>query len=502
MECNRPLSVASLALICFGLSACKSEVEFSQAPFSSEDKSEIRPVKTSVFASLPIDMNEFQADLERAFPEKIFTTRTWLRRAACYQRRGRKICKSALSHTKINRAGNIKLEPYKGGVAAILPLKGVFSASGQGRASDIGDAVEEQLNMRIAFDVTLNNTWQAKVMAKEVTIKEGAAPVKLLGQEIRYQNPLVKKIKRLTRNLPTRLQKVLEQQSFQSLAQKSWRRLHDPIQISAEPQIWLRAQPISVSFGGFADEDGHFTTRLAIKALMSTSVHDRPVPLMPSPLPALLSFTPGDQKSHMNFSLPISYDEIAPTVDDAMLTDGITIGNDTDKILVHSSKADIYPSGHFLALQLHVKADVKDEWFARKGKLYLTASPWFNAEKASLTLNNVVFTQPKSNPKFFRDGVFLFQKSPLIERFQKSINLNLNQRFEKLLTRVNGLVNRRVGENIWLTGSFKEIGVSSISPRTKYLQLNLNLRGVLNLSSSKPANVRTLPTQISAASVE
>ena len=502
MGLKRQMSIIAMIMTCTALASCKSDVEFSQAPFSSEDKSEIRPLKTVVFADLPIDLTKFKSRLDNTFPEDILTTKSWLSKAACFERRGRKICQSALSRIKIKRAGDIKLAPYDGGIAAYLPLKAAFTASGQGRAKSIGDAVNEKFSLRITFDVSLNKTWEVQVALREATLANDPVPVKLLGKTIKYKKPLEKKIMRLVRHLPSRLRSVMEGEALQDLAAKSWRRLYDPIQISAEPEIWIRGRPISVSFGGFAIDNRRITARLAINTSMSTSVHDRPVPLMPSPLPSLTASGPGDQKSHMNYSIPISYDELSPAIQKAVVTDKINIGDDENEILVHASHEKLYPSGHYLAMELNIETDVEDEWFAQKGTLYITASPWYNAASASLTLNNVAITQPKTNPKFFRDGTFLFQKSPYSRQIEKSINLALASRFEKTLTHVNGLMNRQVGKDLWLTGRFMEIGVSSISPRNRHLQLNLKLRGALSLRTTPPEKTTTEPTEMSAASLD
>ena len=501
MGLKRQLSIISMIMACTALASCKSDVEFSQAPFSSEDKAEIRPQKTVVFADLPIDLTDFKSSLDNAFPENILTKKSWLSKAACYERRGRKICKSALSRVKIKRAGDIKLAPYDGGIAAYVPLKAAFTASGQGRAKSVGDAVNEKFSLRITFDVKLNEAWQAQVALREATLANDPVPVKLLGKTINYKKPLENKVKRLVRHLPSRLKSVMEGQAFQELASKSWRRLYDPIQISAEPEIWLRGRPVSVSFGGFATENRKITTRLAINTSMSTSVHDRPVPLMPSPLPALIAPGSGNQKSHINYSISIGYDELSPAIQKAVVTDEINIGDDENEIFISASRAKLYPSGHYLAMELYVETDIKDEWFTQKGTLYITGSPWYNAANASLTLNNLAITQPKTTPKFFRDGTFLFQKSPYTERIGKSVNLALTSRFEKILTHVNGLVNRKVGKNLWLTGRFMEIGVSSISPRNRHLQLNLKLRGVLSLRASAPKTTTTEPAKMSSASL-
>lgn len=495
------LTTAFLVVVCLGLVGCDNETEFSEVPFSAADKTEIRPVRTNVFADHPIDLASVEKKLNDAMATEVLVVQSWLRNAACYERRGRKVCKSARSRTFISRVGAMKLVPAGDGLAAIYPLRAVFSASGSGAAKDVREGVTEHFFVRIALKVGLDKEWQPTVSLGETSIVNAPKKIELLGREVKFKKALNRKLFRVARRLPPILSRKLNGLSFQALAQKSWRRLYDPIQISHAPEIWLRGRPVSLSFGGFGNDGTRLTSRIAIQTLLTTSFGERPVPLMPKPMPALIEGKSVVQKSFVNFNLPVSYDELHPAIEDALHIDGTNIGEKGNEIFVDARKAEIYPSGHYMAVQLNVNADVADEWFDRNGRLYFTASPWFDAKKIALTFDNVAITQPKTNPKFFKDGRFLFNNAPYVKRLSRAINIPLNARFERLMTSANQMMNQKLGNGLWLRGMFNEISVSSISPRDKSLELNLKLRGYLTFRSSPPPAVVPNDTKISSAAL-
>ena len=493
------LLIVSMGVMCLGLTGCKSEVEFSEAPFPTEDKSEVRPVRTTIFASLPVDLTEFQVEIDRVIPDQLLRINSWLSKAACYERRGRKRCDAARVRGVIVRDGAMKLKPYAGGISAIIPVKADFSAKGQGYSKDVGDSISEHFALYISYKVELNEKWQAKVSLGKISLGKNAVAIKLLGRDVKYKSALERKVSRVIRNVARKLATVLNEQPFRDVAAKSWRRLFNPIQISSTPEIWLRGRPMSVGFGGFGVDGDRLTSRIAIGSLLSTHQHERPVPLMPMPLPPLTGAQAGDGNSHINISLPVKYDEFADGIMEALMRDAVDIGSDENQISVRALGGEIYASKRFLALQLDVESDVAEEWFARSGKLYLTALPWFNAEKGLLTLKHVNMTEPKTNPKFFLDGRFLMRKVPFTKWFKEALSLDLNDRFETVLADTNSMMSLKIDKALWLHGLFKEIGVSSISPRQDHLQLNLKLRGILTLSQSAPAGKDPLGTKLSAA---
>ena len=493
------LSIVSMGMICLGLAGCDSEVEFSEAPFPTEDKSEVRPVRTTIFASIPLDLTEFQVEIDRVIPDQLLRINSWLSKAACYERRGRKRCDAARVRGVIVRDGAMKLKPKAGGISAIIPVKADFSAKGQGYSIDVGDSISRHFALHIGYKVELDEKWQAKVSLGQISLGKNAVTIKLLGRDVKYKSALERKVSRSIRNVARKLAATLNEQPFRDIASKSWRRLFNPIQISSSPEIWLRGRPMSVGFGGFGIDGERLTSRIAINSLLSTHVNERPVPLMPMPLPLLTSAKAGDGNSHINISLPVKYDEFSNRIVKAVVQDAVDIGSDENEISVRALGGEIYASKRFLALQLDVETDVGGKWFAQSGKLYLTALPWFNAEKGLLTLKHVNMTPPKTNPKYFLDGRFLLRKVPFTKWFKEAMSLDLNERFETVLADTNSMMNHKIDKALWLHGHFKEIGVSSISPRQDHLQLNLKLRGVLTLSQSAPAAPAPSRTKLSAA---
>jgi len=493
------ISGVLMGLLCVGLAGCKSDIEFSEAPFPSADKSEVRPIKSTIYAGIPIDLTEFQVEIDRAVPNRLLRIDKRLRRAACYERKGREICQSAYAVGSVTRDGAMKLIARNDGLLALIPIKADFSAKGSGRAAEASDAIIEHFALRIPFKVTLNESWQAKVSQVRIAIDGNLKSVKLFGREIAFDAVLRRKIKRLLHHLPRKLESLISAQSFQATVRKSWRRLFDPIQISSEPDIWLRGRPVSVSFGGFDGAGERLKIRIAFSTYLNTYFNERPVPLMPMPLPTLITDQQDKTDSQINMNLAISYDEFRRSIEKIMVHDPVNIGTEENEILVRASNPRLYASRRFLALQLFVQVDLGDEWFDREGYLYLTALPWFNAEKGTLTLNHVSITQPRTNPKFFRDGKFLFQSTPYTRWLSQAVHLDINARLEAMLDKANRMINRKIGKSLWLSGKLGEVGVNAISPREDHLQLDLKLRGTLLLSTTPSVNHRNRPTKLSAA---
>ena len=475
-----------VAAMCLSLTACKNDIEFTEAPFPASDKSENKPVLTTIFSGIPIDLTEMQIEAERAIPRRITRIRSTLRRAACYERKGRRRCRSAYVEGSVARDGAIRIGPGEGGLQAVIPVKLVAQAKGRGPARAVEDTVSEKFEIHAAFNVDLDENWRAKVGIGDISFKGNPSSVKLLGRDIRYSPALKRKLTRLTRYLPRRLEKLLNEQNFQETAATGWRRLFDPIKISSTTNIWLRGRPIAVSFGGFEQDGQQVYARIAYRTSLGTYVDERPVPLMPVRLPSLSEKPEGQASSHINLTLRVKYDQFESMIDKAFDNNKLSIGTDQSEVEVSAEDPEIYASRRFLALKLKVNAHVGDDWFDKSGSLYLTALPSFDPEKGVLTLSHVAFTEPRPNPQFFRDGNFLFQKSPYAKWFKNAVHLDLNGRFERLLAGANTMVNRKIGKTFWLRGRLKEIGVTSISPREDHLLLNLKLRGTLSLTLTPP----------------
>lgn len=224
---------------------------------------------------------------------------------------------SVHSNGKVTR-GAIRIEPNNGGLIANSDLDiWVRVWRGSVRQTIRGKAA---LTARLGIDVT--GEWQ---LDPDVAIRYrwiDRPTVKVLGIKISLGRQTDRQLRRVIPNLEERLvDELREAIDLKAVMTEFWKKLHEPVQLSDTPPLWLVPEPISIALPSPTTANGLYRLAPRIESRLRV-VTDPASAAKASDLPAL-NKRPREGSSSLSISVPVElpYGLLAESLMEEVLED-------------------------------------------------------------------------------------------------------------------------------------------------------------------------------------
>ncbi len=485
-------NMAVVCVVAASLAACKQEIQFTRTPFAGVVEQDQRAGETTLFFGIPIEMTSVVAVAEASLASQIARSREFIDDIACDKRKSAFVeCNGAIVTAELTRTGAITASADGSRLQVTIPVTYDINARGHGWASYLTDRKTGITSVSVPFDVSLSTTFGLDVrLAGDLVWADKGVPV--LKGKVPLSRMADGKIKAQIKGIAEELRKTLAAQPIRDSADRAWRALHAPIELTRGPSLWLRSQPERIYSGGFAMVDGVMQYRLGFDAKVSVHRGERPAPLFVKALPGPLRQPPGKQDAakpetgQTVLRLPYDVGALALQQTIAMAfpkSDVIETRADAKSapIKVRVTSASTFPARDRLALELNLDVVEPSRLLGMGGKAYLIGKPVFDPATGILEVREITFPGAPQKGGKAPEGVLRIGEEPFAGRFAAAARLDIGKVIEGMQPRINAMLNQPLDETMELSGAFASMQVVGVDPIKDGFRLLLELKGTLSI---------------------
>ncbi len=501
-----------MVLLASGLSGCKQEVLLTRAPALGPAPAAVQPVRrelTVMQLALPIDLQAATETAEAALPQSLGRVIDWLDDAACARRTRWLECTGAKIEGEVERNGEVSLTITEGRLELSVPLKYSLSARGLGWARDLRDQKTGELVAKVPIEVVVASDFETAVRFKDgIVLSERTVQILQKGKfalsktiDARLKKPLAPVLESIREGVGAK--------GFKETAEKAWRALHTPIELSREPQLWLRVEPERITGGGFVVDEGKPLFRLQIASRISVATGQRPAPPLTRLMPALTKPAAGetiasDGRSTLRLPIVMGWEPMLEAVRTSFPKREVVksaLSRDATQLAGQVRTVSFYAARNQLGIEMQLEIKEPARWAGQIGTAHFVGQPIvrngiLEMETVELPGQRSVFApQPKGAPRTVegqnapRIGI-----EPFGARIQRAARMDLGPALRDILPHANSLIEQPLGEGFSLGGRFDEVVITGVEPVRDGFEVAFSLGGQLLLRYD-PAIASAAPAQ-------
>jgi hypothetical protein len=473
------------------LSACKGQdMLLTRAPVVATIERSVKPMETTLFLAVPVNVETLKAAAEAAIGDKIAKWRAYIDDLVCMKRKNPWVeCNGAVVTAEIERAGGIGVAHDAGKLHLTVPLKYDVSAKGHGWASDHTDTKSGTTEVRIPIDAVLGPGYRLDVrVTGEPQWAEKTVPI-LKGKVLLSQSANAKLKSDLTAAADN-LRKAIAEQPIKAETGRAWRALHTPLALARGPDLWMKTEPTRIVGGGFAMEGSGLVYRIGVTARVAVVTGQRPMPHPLKPLPDPVRQAEASSETRLVF--PITFNT---TLLLEVLRNTFPVGeiietradNKSMPVKVATKGVSLVPSRDQLAVAMTFDIVEPRRFQGFNGRAFFLTRPVYDPATGILALTEPAFlaaqageTKP-SKPDTVRIG-----EEPFAGRIISAGRVIIGEQLKEFLPRINASVEQAIDESITLTGRFDAMKVVSVDPARDAFRVDVELSGALLLKSLGP----------------
>ncbi|MDX5346585.1 MAG: DUF4403 family protein [Hymenobacteraceae bacterium] len=396
----------------------------------------------------------------------------------------------AITVTKNNNIG-IKAENNK--IYFTLPLNVYVKGRFQWKACDMCPTIEKTEDTR--FDLVLKSesaislTDDYKVKTTTVGDFEwgNTKPVIELGPLkiglARFVEPAMRsQMGEMTKMLDAEIQKRVDIKQY---VKDAWVQVQQPIELDKTLDAWLLITPQEIRASSLQAKNGMISMKIGLSSYIETVTNGKPQVKVNQNLPKLIIDNRMKEDVQIGLAGEISYEHASKLLQEQVKGQEYKFNSGKDQIKVND--ASISGNGDKLVLMLDVDGKTKAGIITKKikGKVYLQALPYYDAETQSIKVRDVDFTLDTKDKLLSTAG--WIAKGKFKDMIQQQINFPVKAQLDEARKMVQTTLDQqgRVHESVLLTGKVTEITPDNIYLTPKSIKAVVNARGVLQVKVDK-----------------
>lgn len=200
--------------------------------------------------------------------------------------------------------------------------------------------------------------------------------------------------------------------------ERAWAQVQQPVLLDARTQTWLVITPQALKISPLRAEDGKLFMRVGVTSFLETLIGPKPQVTINRKLPPLLTDNRLSDDAQITVGGEVPYTEATRLAREQLVNRVFTF-NQKDQVTVKD--VEVLGAGQRLVLMLGVDGQTHAGFIKKKllGKVYLKATPYYDAPTQTIRLRDVDFT--------------LDTKDRLLKAANWLVHGNLRQRLEQQL---------------------------------------------------------------------
>jgi hypothetical protein len=406
----------------------------AEEPVLSPDRPLPFSVPSRISANVEFSLPALAADVNRGIPKRLAT---FHERIACVHRRVFIFRMNADCDISgyVERTGPISLYGRGESVVGTLSIYGAMTGQRANRFTALvkGDAearttVEAVASPRLSRDWSLNLNFSDRFHWNE------APYLHVLGRDISLARYVEPRIRTQLARIAARAAAKARALDLRGRAASAWRKAFEPIELSADPEVWLQITPKSAAFAGVRATADVLRGSIEFSVDAETFVGQAPPAVTPTTLAPL-----GD-----DVASPGTFDIILP-----VKIDYATLRSKIMEVVAAAPKGgttirdvQIYPSNGKIVVGLLIGKSTDSDasagtWF------YLFAAPHVDMENQTLGLQDVGGAT---------DAVGRLIGSDLLQQLRQQASISYQGAYQRLLAAANQKLTRPLKDGFRMEG--------------------------------------------------
>ncbi len=286
----------------------------------------------------------------------------------------------------------------------------------------------------------------------------------------------------LSKQLDKELQQHLDMKKYVTDA---WLLLQEPVKLDEGMNAWLSVVPQEVRMAPLQAKNGNLNTRLAITSYITVITDGKPQLKPNRNLPKLIVDKRLADDIQVGLTTTIPYAHVSKLLQEQVANQ--TYKFDGGKSQLTVKHAAITPGGEQLVLMLDVDGKTKAGLFTKKivGKVYLRATPYYDATTASIKVRNVDYDL-ETKDRLLSTASWL-AKNKFVDMIQQQVNFPVQQQLNdtKKLLQTSLDKQGRVHESLLLRGTIHDITPQDIFLTPEGIKAVVNAKGTLTATVDK-----------------
>lgn len=327
---------------------------------------------------------------------------------------------------------------------------------------------------------TLNRDWTLSLNLSTDHHWDRELAIRVLGFRVPLGNVGRSAVRDELARLAADLEDTVRSLDLRSHAQATWDSLHEPFQLSSDPEIWLRLRPTKVRFSGIHIDNAILHASTSITTLAEGVFGESPAAVPSSPLPSVEDRGQGDESFVVHLPLVLPYDALEAELREFLRIQErwAPIPDRPDSYLtVHD--VELYPSGDALAVGLHFSADLPDRWLDARGSVYLQGRPIVDVNQRIVSFDVLELTAETDNE--FAERALVLLNDEFRSELAETLTYSFGADYDSFLAAAGSALSRSIAPDVASQGELNYANVTDIVMGERGIRLHILSTGTLRL---------------------
>jgi hypothetical protein len=399
----------------------------TMAPFTTDSR---------ISAMIEFSLPALATDIEQDIPRRLASIDE---RVSCVHRRVLffRVNANCDIYGYVERSGPVSLYGRDGRVYGSVPIYGALEGQGANRfTARIHGETEASATIEAEAHPQLNRDWSLELNFSDGFHWSEPPVLHVLGRDIPLANYAEPRIRTQLAQVRARALAAARRLDLHDKAATAWRHAFEPVELSANPEVWLQLTPQSAAFAGVGANSKILYGSLELSGSAQTFVGQHPAPVTATTLPQLGRDVSQPGEFDVILPIRIGYDIMKDKI-----TQAITAVPPVAGMAVRD--VEVYPSSGKLVVGLRIaKASDTDpnagQW------AYLTGGLQADADGHAVRLSDLSAATD--------DEGLAAMINPLVAELREKMNVDYGVAYENLLNAANEKLTRPLKDGFRMEG--------------------------------------------------
>ena len=324
---------------------------------------------------------------------------------------------------------------------------------------------EPMRKMRVAFQSKIGVNEQYRLMSttklKEV---KAISPCKVTLFNYNATGTLEKEVKKALKSVEKDIDKAIEDINLRPDMELTWEAIEAPIDLEGYGYMFLNPKNVGMSSIRYKGDTAYLDAYLQAFPEIRLDT----LGFKPTPLPNL-----SDIKVENGFDVKMDITAQYDSLSNILTRDISGMETDVKGKKVIFGDVEIHGAADH---RLHIKVDFSGK---KKGTIYLTGTPSFDAEKQRISFPDLEF-DVKTKSALIKSAKWLFDKK-ITNMLRDAANMELSEYLDEFKVTVDESLNGEVDKGVLMNGAVEDIKIDFIYPREDALFMRISSIGTLGI---------------------
>jgi hypothetical protein len=459
---QRSARVGAAALGLLGL--CSTAFAAEKPPLAPDT---VAPFTTDsrISATIEFSLQALASDIEQDIPRRLASIDE---RVSCVHRRVLffRVNANCDIYGYVERSGPVSLYGRGDRVYGSVPIYGALEGQGANRfTARIHGETEASATIEAEAHPQLNRDWSLGLNFSDGFHWSEPPVLHVLGRDIPLANYAEPRIRTQLAQVRARALAAARRLDLHDKAAMAWQHAFEPVELSANPEVWLQLMPQTAAFAGVRADTKVLRGSLELSGSAQTIVGQLPSPVTATALPQLGRDVSEPGEFDVILPIRIGYDAMKDKIMQAITALPPAVG-----MVVRD--VEVYPSSGKLVVGLRIaKASDTDpnagQW------VYLAGSLQVDADGHSVRLSDLGVTT--------NDEQFAGVIDPVVTQLRDKMSVDYGVAYQNLLNAANEKLTRPLKDGFRMEGHLSSAKLEKVYLPADGIEIALRASGQLKI---------------------